>query len=99
QTRADFAPVIITLERGQWQVETVADDAKSSKPAAPPPKPKSPSPLAVKFYGALSDAICVAGKVRPQSADRPSVSEEPWVRELTRLSLINGEKPDSKRAL
>jgi hypothetical protein len=30
---------------------------------------------------------------------RRAVSEEEWSGELTRLGLINGEKPDSKRSL
>lgn len=95
--QADFEPKIITLERDQWFVEDV-DEA--GRKAAPAPKSKPPSPLAVKFYNALNDALCTDdAKVRPQSAGRICVAEAAWTRELYRLALINGEKPDSLRAL
>jgi hypothetical protein len=98
ENRADFAPVIITLERGQWSFEKI--DEGKPKDTAPPPKPKPPSPLGVKFYNGLTDALCTsAAKKRPQSPGYMSVSEDQWGSELTRLGLINGERPDSKRAL
>src|SRR5205814_3399429 len=97
ENRADFEPVIVTLERGQWLVENVAD-VKAAEAAAPPPNPKPPSALAVKFFHALSDA-CIDGKRSSQSAGHPAVTQEDWGRQLIRLTLIDKDKPDNARAL
>jgi hypothetical protein len=100
ENRGDFATVIITLERDQWFVQAADDDTKPKQAtAAIRPKAKSPSPLGAKSYDALSDAIIAYGEPRPQSAGRSSVTEDEWKTELTRLGVLNGEKPDSQRAL
>jgi hypothetical protein len=96
ENRADFEPVVVTLERGQWFVERV--DPTQAQAAAPPPKAKSPTAEAVKFYEALNDA-CIDGKRSPQSANHPAVTQADWDLHLIRRGLIDMEKPHSARTL
>lgn len=87
--RADFETMTVTLSGDQWKAE----------PAARRPAGKQPSPLARKFFDALSDALSVVGQLRKQSANRPSVTEEEWKGEARRLGLLDKDKPDSERSL
>src|SRR5207248_2073916 len=98
ENRPDFEPVIITLERGQWLGEKIESATEGSKAAAPPPKPKSPPPLAVKFYDALGDA-CIDGKISLHSAGHPAVTQAEWERQLVRLALVDPDKAHSMRTL
>jgi hypothetical protein len=87
--RADFAPVLITLENDQWQ----------GVPVDGTPKGKKPSPVAQKFHNALVMALAAAGKPRTQSAGCPSVTVFEWKAECSRLGLLDIAKRDSQRAL
>jgi hypothetical protein len=60
---------------------------------------RPPSPKALRFYDALTDALCVAARICSQSAGRLSVTQEEWNREIIRLGLVDGDKAKSMSAL
>jgi hypothetical protein len=96
ENRADFSPVVITLERDRWFAEKIEEG--KPKDIAPRPKPKPPSKLGEKFYNALSDALCMpAAKPRPQSGKWVSVIQEEWIGELLRLQLIDPIPDDADK--
>jgi hypothetical protein len=88
--RADFEPAVITLSQDQWASETAE--------GVPPPKfRKMPSPKALAFHGALIGALCDAGKPRPESYNRPSVTIEEWVAECGRRGLVDPTSPANRQ--
>lgn len=84
--RADYAAQIIRLIDDEWTY--APDDAGKGTAAAKPAKPRGPSPVGAKFYDALLDALSQGGEIRQESAGRPSVTDQHWISELTRLGLV-----------
>jgi hypothetical protein len=69
-------------------------------PATAKARGKPPSPNAKAFYDALVNALARAGESRPESSNRPSVTQEAWKAECLHLGLIGGEKKENaQRAL
>jgi hypothetical protein len=96
--RDDFEAVAITLERDRWLAEKI--ETTSGKPkgvAAPPSKPKAPSPLAERFYSGLLDALAIMGERLPQSGNQPSVQKTQWILELERLGLVDPLPPGADK--
>jgi hypothetical protein len=86
--RADFDPVTIVLANDRWTVEGAA--ARS----------KAPSPLGLKFFRALLDALAAPNASVHTIKMRRAVTVESWKYECTRVGLIDGDdKADRQRAL
>jgi AAA domain len=50
--------------------------------------PKLPSPMAIKFFEALTNAGAQLSEPRHESANRPSITEAQWIDELIRRGLV-----------
>ena len=69
-----------------------ADDEGQDGPGTPgTPRRKQPAPLALKFHGALTDALAATAMPRPESASRPCVTLDQWKAECCRLGLLATE--------
>jgi hypothetical protein len=88
ENREDYEAKIIRLVDNQWSAEPVERQGGMSRQAAKSSKPKSPSPLATKFYDALIDALAHTGERRQDSAGLPSATDDQWRGELCRLGLV-----------
>ncbi len=77
ENRGDYDPVTITLSDNQWIVEG----------AAVKPQRKGPSPLGLKFYEALLDAVVVA-PVKTTTA-RLGATNATWMSECTRRGIVD----------
>jgi hypothetical protein len=49
---------------------------------------KPPSPLAQKFYAAFANAAADLAKHRQESSNRPSITEDQWIRQLEQVKLV-----------
>jgi hypothetical protein len=84
--RTNFDPVIITLASDQW----VSEGGVARRMA--------PSPLGLKFYYALLDALTIPDAIE-RFAGRPAVTSERWRLECVRIGLIGVDAGNSDRAL
>jgi hypothetical protein len=73
--------------------ETLASGNSKGKGAKPP------SPAALKFYDAFSDAGAQFAEARPESANRPSITEDQWIIEAVRRGLIDPFPADAGKSI
>jgi len=64
-----------------------------------PRKDKPPSPLGQKFLCGLQDALAAPGAASHRIAGRNAATIDAWRHECRRLGLLDGDAPDSERAL
>lgn len=67
--------------------EVALDWTEPSAPAKP--AGKSPSPMAVKFHDVLVNVEAALAKPRPESGNRPSITEAQWRDELVKRGVID----------
>jgi hypothetical protein len=60
---------------------------------------KPASPLGIKFYKALCDAISRCGEVTAYSTNRLAVTSAQWTAECIRLGLMDVTKENVQRSL
>jgi hypothetical protein len=89
QTRTDFQDATVALVNGAW--ESGGEITTN---------PGRVSPLGLKFFNALTDALNDDDHVVRTLQGRRAVSNDVWVRECERLGLIDPEaKDNAKRAM
>jgi hypothetical protein len=74
------------------EIEPPAPKQKNNPKAS-----KLPSPMAMKFWEALNNAGATVAEPRPESKNRPSITEEQWLTELIRRCLIEAIPLDSDK--
>jgi hypothetical protein len=60
---------------------------------------KPPCPMARKFYAAFSNAGARFAETRPESGNRPSITEAQWIPELVSSGLLDPIPPEGDKAM